>query len=469
MADHEEEDLMEPVDAGWAEAELGGVNLGDKRRRARLLRVAEDLGGQPEVPINQASKDWAATKAAYRLFDHSNVTDNKLFEVHRKRTQERLLGEKVVLAIQDTTYLNYDGHDCCEGLGYIGTENLKGIMAHYTLMVTPSGLPLGLLTQELTTRTDIRRLSDKQRSKLPIEEKESFRWISALRKTEAFARAKDRTVVTVCDRECDIYEFLHGADLLDAYYVVRSCNDRNVADEDVGKLRALLKSQPAVGMCEVKIPSREGHKGRTVELEIRFVQAAIEVSQNLRNDSYRTLTVWAVMTSEMNPTAPNDALEWVLLTNLKVASFDDAIERIGWYQMRWQIEIFHKILKSGCNVEDCRLETIKRLKAYLSLFSIIAWRIFYCTHICRTDPKAPAATMLSAIKIEALSMLAGKKEKTRVPIITVKPAVIEIAKLGGFMARRYDGFPGPTPLWKGFRKLATATEMLEITNALRCG
>lgn len=460
---------MTSVDGGWAEAEFAGIDLGDKRLNSRLIRVAEDFASQPEVPINHASKDWAATKAAYRLFGNANVTDKKLFGVHQKRTQERLLGEKVVLAIQDTTYLNYDDHDSCKGLGFIGTEELKGVIAHHTLMVTPNGLPLGLLTQELTTRTKLKRLNQGERRKLPIKKKESFRWIRALRKTTELARATERTVVTVCDRECDIFEFMHEAQVLGAPYVVRSCDNRNVADDDFDKLQILLRNQPAVGTFELTIPSRNGKKGRTAELEIRFAEITLPVSKNLRKYSYSDITVWAVMTNEKNPADPNDAMEWILLTNLPVSSCDDAVERLRWYQMRWQIEIFHKILKSGCNVEDCRLETIKRLKTYLSLFSVIAWRIFYCTHICRTAPNAPASTILSTVEIEALSMLAGKKDKTRKTINTVKVAVVEIAKLGGFLARRHDGFPGPTSIWRGFRKLANATEMWEITQALKCG
>lgn len=320
-----------------------------------------------------------------------------------------------------------------------------------------------------STRTEIKRLSEKERAKLPIEEKESFRWITALRKTEELARRTDRTVVTVCDRECDMFDFLHEAQKLGASYLIRSCNNRNVADEDVNKLQTLLRNQPAAGECELTIPSRNGKKGTTVELEIRFAQTTLAVPSNLRKNSYSPLTVWAIMASEKAPSNPDEALEWILLTNLPVDTFDEALERVKWYQTRWQIEIFHKILKSGCNVEDCRLETIKRLTAYLSLFSIIAWRIFYCTHLCRTSPNAPANTILSTVEIEALSMMAGKKEKVKKPIKTVKVAVIEIAKLGGFMARRYDGFPGPTPIWRGFRKLANATEMWEITQALKCG
>lgn len=463
------EGIAEAVDAGWAESELGNIELGDKRLRKRLLQVAEDLSSQPEVPINHASKDWAATKAAYRLFDHSNVTDKKLFEVHRKRTRERLIGERVVLAVQDTTYLTYEGHSKCEGMGYIGTEQLKGVILHSTLMVTPSGLPLGLITQDLSTRTEVKRLTEQQRTKLPIEEKESYRWIAALRETELYAGSEGRTIVTVGDRECDIFEFLHEAQSLNANYVVRSCADRKVIDDDTSKLRELLQAQPISGQIRLNIPSRNGTKGRTVALDVRYARVEIDVPRRLRNAGYSPVSFWAVMTSECKVESQDSGVEWMLLTNKEVSTFEDAAERIGWYQRRWQIEIFHKILKSGCNVEDCRLETIKRLKAYLSLFSIIAWRIFYCTHICRTDPKLPALTILSLVELEALSMLAGKKEKQRLPITTVRTAIIEIAKLGGFMARRYDGFPGPTSLWRGFRKLANATEMWEVSQALKCG
>jgi len=292
------ERIAEPVDAGWAEFELGNIELGDKRLRKRLLHVAEDLSSQPEVPINHASKDWAATKAAYRLFDNSNVTDKKLFEVHRKRTVERLIGERVVLAVQDTTYLTYEGHDKCEGLGYIGNEQLKGVILHSTLMVTPGGLPLGLITQELYTRIELKRLTAKQRAKLAIEDKESYRWIAALRETEKYARSEGRTIVTVADRECDIYEFLHEAQTLNAYYVVRSSTDRNVIDDDTCRLRELLRAQSPAGQIKLDIPSRDGNKGQTVELDVRFARVEIKVPSNLRNAGYSPISLWAIMTNE---------------------------------------------------------------------------------------------------------------------------------------------------------------------------
>jgi len=465
--------LMESVDEGWAEQEFKGIELGDKRLNARLTKIADDFSSSPEVPINHASKDWCDAKAGYRFFDNEKVSAEKIFLPHQERTVERLLGEETILAVQDTTYFNYNGHDSCEGLGYIGTEKLKGIICHQTLMITPAGLPLGLLTQELNTRLEVKRLTNKERRHLPIEEKESFRWLHALTQTHELAASADRRVITVCDREGDMYEFINHAHQLGALYVVRSSTDRSVIDEQEGQLRSFLLSKVAAGKFELSVPSRNGGKPSELELEVRFGRVTIDVPPNLRRDESREpITLWAVMTTEVaeaNTTEPGKRLEWVLLTNVEVSSFDDAIERVHWYQKRWQIEILHKILKSGCNVEDCRLQNIKRLRAYLAVFSVIAWRIFYCTHIARTDPNAPASTILSAIEAEALSMLAGKKQKTRVVISTVKKAVIEIAKLGGFLARRHDGFPGPIPMWRGFRKLSNATEMLEVVRTLTCG
>lgn len=170
-------------DEGWAGQELIKADFGDPRLTKRMVKVAEDLSARPEVPINHACQDWAATKAAYRLLSNEKVTQEELFSVHQNRTRQRLQGEEVVLAVQDSTYFNYDEHDSCKGLGYIGKENLKGVMLHHTLALTPLGLPLGVLTQEMTTRLEVKRLSPQQRKNLPIEQKESYRWIKALRTT----------------------------------------------------------------------------------------------------------------------------------------------------------------------------------------------------------------------------------------------------------------------------------------------
>ncbi len=253
-------------DAGWASQEFEKTNFGDLWRKKRLVKVTEDLSARPLVPINHASEDWAATKAAYRLFSNDEVPPEELFSVHWERTSQRLQGEKVVLAIQDTTYLNYDDHDSCKGLGYIGTQKLKGVILHHTLAMTPLGLPLGLLTQNKSTRKEVKRLTVKQRAKLPVEEKESIRWIEALRETVKASRGAQK-VVTVCDRERDFYEFLMEAHRLGTHFLLRSCSPRAVLDSDSANILEAIGAQPAAGKETVVIPSRAGQKGRTASVE----------------------------------------------------------------------------------------------------------------------------------------------------------------------------------------------------------
>ena len=458
-------------DSGWASQEFEKTNFGDIRRKKRLIKVAEDLSARPLAPINHANEDWAATKAAYRLFSNEEVTAKELFSVHQERTSKRLEGEEVVLAVQDTTYLNYDDHNSCEGLGYIGTEQLKGVVLHHTFTITPHGLPLGLLTQNKSTRQEVKRLTAKQRAKLPVEEKESIRWIEALRETVKFGEGAKK-IVTVCDREGDFYEFLMEAHRLGTHFLVRSCSPRAVLDSASATILEAIDAQPAQGGQEVVIPSRNGQKGRTASAEIRFVEVTLrppERQVSARSMVLEPLKVFLVSVRETNAPEGVTPLSWVLLTNVAVTSLEEAQERIQWYRARWGIEIYHKVLKSGCNVEECRLESIEALFLYLTLFGIIAWRIYWFTHISRADPKAPAQTVLAQSELEALSLLAGRKKKVRVKIETARQAVTEVAKLGGFLARRHDGFPGVTVIWRGYQRLSDATEMYEIMAAQNCG
>jgi hypothetical protein len=458
-------------DQGWAEQEFGKIELGDKRRKSRLIKVVEDFSARPQLTINHASKDWAATKAAYRLIANEDVKESDILQVHIRQTQRRIACEEVILAIQDTTYLNYDKHDACRGLGYIGTEMLKGIALHHTLAVTPQNLPLGLLTQEKTTRLEIKRLNQEQRKGLSIEEKESFRWVKALRQTvERTIAAKQ--VVTVCDREGDIYEFLQEAEDLQTGYLVRSSSPRLIMDEDNRTILDAVNAADIAGHLEVKVPPSHGNKGRTAICMVKVATVTLKPPPRIgKNHSIklRPLRAYVVLVCEEQKPTGEEPLCWVLLTNVAVNNLDDAVQRISWYKTRWQIEVYHKILKSGCAVEECRLETIERLCLYLTLFGVIAWRIFWFTHIKRTNPKAPANTILAKIELVVLSMFAAGKNKQPIDIVTVGHAVIELAKLGGFLARRGDGHPGPTVVWRGFQRLSDATDFYEIMKSQKCG
>jgi hypothetical protein len=225
MAGRAEESRGEEAGVGesWGEAEFSGVDLGDKRLAQRLQKLADDFSTQPQAPMNQASEDWAATKAAYRFFENPRASAQESFAAPRLRTSQRIEGQQVVLAIQDTTYLNYSHPPRPTGLGPIGDSrsDARGLILHSTLVVTPAGLPLGLLSHELWARPGYKPQSVRERKHTAIEEKESYRWVAALQETVARVPTTT-TVVTLCDREADIYELRAAAQRVDASFVIRA-------------------------------------------------------------------------------------------------------------------------------------------------------------------------------------------------------------------------------------------------------
>jgi hypothetical protein len=468
MEGREEESRGEEEGMGesWGEAEFSGVDLGDKRLAQRLQKLADDFSTQPQAPINQASADWAATKAAYRFFENPHASAKKIFAAHRLRTSQRIEGQQVVLAIQDTTYLNYSHHPQTTGLGPIGDRrsDAQGLILHSTLVVTPAGLPLGLLTQELWARPGYKPQSVRERKNTAIEEKESYRWVAALQETVARVPTTT-TVVTLCDREADIYELLAAAQRVDASFVIRAAWDRHIEHEDYPRLWPLVESQAVAGEITLELPARAHRGPRSARLAVRFTVVTVDPPQRLRAavpEPLHALTLYAVQVKETAPPSGEEAIEWMLLTNLPVHTFSDALQRVDWYRRRWQVEEFHKILKSGCRVEACRLQTAQRLQRYIALCTVIAWRLYWLTHSNRTTPTAPATTILSPEEAKALHVLTHGVFAPFDSNLSVRDAVRLIAKLGGFLGRRHDGEPGITTLWRGWQRLSDLTLMWSL-------
>ena len=444
------------VDMHWCSEEFGDVKFGDKRLEARLVDTAAKLAAQPMAPINQACDDWADTKATYRLFDNEKVTPAKILQPHQVRTQERMRSQPLVLAIQDTTYLNYTHHPKTSGLGPIGTKKQKqqGLVMHSTLAMTPVGLPLGLLTQTIWMRAENEdRPSKAELKKRPIEEKESYKWLKALQETVALAPAEPQ-LVSVCDREADIYEYFSLAEQLETNILVRATQNRLLVDIEAGKLWDTVATELIAGHLKVEVPAQNGEPAREAIVAVRFRRVTLKPPQRPKfpdKDPLPEITINAILVQEVNP--PATPLDWRLLTNVPVNSFEEAVECIRWYRIRWHIEVYHKVLKSGCNVEDCRLETADRLIRFLSLFSVIAWRLYWLTHMNRHHPDAPCTTILTDHEWRALD---ATVEHTTLPpeqIPTIGEATIWIAQLGGFLARKGDGDPGVTVIWRGWHRL----------------
>jgi hypothetical protein len=372
------------IEPAWSPAELGGVDLGDARLDQRLLQISAGFAAQPQASIPQACGDWASTKGAYRLFDNPQVRPERILAPHQQRTGERMRQHALVLAVQDTTYLNYTTHPATQELGLIGSieDGQVGLLMHSTLAVSPEGVPLGLLSQTIWAREAPDPKLDtaargRQRRQSPIEAKESFKWLRAIRETVSVC-PEGVEVVHVCDSEADIYEMFQEAQDLGGQLVVRASQDRAVVES--GRIRALISQRPVSGYLQVELPAQHGQAARTATVEVRYGDFTFRPPYRAPSchAHLRPLTLSVVWVHEASaPAGVKTSLEWLLVANVPVHSFEDAVVRVRWYRRRWHIEVFHKVLKSGCQVEECRLETADKLRRYLTLKSVIAWRVFW--------------------------------------------------------------------------------------------
>jgi hypothetical protein len=438
------------------------VDLGDKRLNWRVVEILTALAAQPMASIPQASLDWAATKATYRLLDNEKVSNDKLYAPHYARTRARLVGQKRVLAVQDTTLLDFTHHPQTAGLGAIGTakQQSRGMVMHSALMLTPAGLSLGLGSQSIWVRDEeIQPHTREQRRKQAIAEKESYKWLHAL--TQVMTIVPTGTdVVHVGDSEADVYELFVHAQAAHSDLLLRAAQDRKVAAPEVGLLWQTMKQLPVQGRRTLSLPKRQQ---QAAQLTIRF--APLTLNPPLRTGvKLPPISLYALLVQEESPPADVEAVEWLLLTTVGVATVQQAQERIDWYCQRWQIEIYHKTLKSGCRIEASQLESAQRLMRLVALYSLVAWRLLWLTHLARHEPEAPCTQVLAEHEWRALYAHFKRSSTPPPQPPTLAEALLWIARLGGFLARRGDGSPGVTVIWRGWQRLNDITDTWLIFN-----
>jgi hypothetical protein len=470
---------IEDATRGWALHEFQEANLGDPRRKARLVTLSDSLAAFPHSPINQACNDWAETKAAYRFFQNEQVREADILASHVGKTIQRAVSCKTVLAIQDTCYFSYTKHQKTTGLGVLTkthsaqhdkTLTAMGIMMHTAFAVTTEGLPLGILDQKVFVRPEKQATQNKEKKRShkvngPIENKESMRWLTSLKKTHQ-AVAGTLQVVTVCDREGDLYEFFECAHHIGASVLVRASADRWInkthrGEENKDRLWDFVQRVPSCGTLDIDIPKRDQKPARRATLQVRY--SAFTLNPPYAHIRHKTevlpnLTIYAILVKEAHPPHQEEALEWMLLTDLPINSWEDAVEKVRWYCLRWRIEVFHKILKSGLRVEQCRLQTANRLMRYLTVMSIIAWRLYWITLIARTHPQLSCELLLDGVEWKVLYSRIHKTKSYPEQPPPMRDVVRWIAMLGGFLGRKSDGEPGIITLWRGWMRLCDLSE-----------
>ena len=468
-------------EGSWAEAELGGAPLGDRRLAQRLVDSATRLAQQPAKTFSEVAKgDWAAVKGFYRLIDKpddSAVTMDNILRPHRERTVRRMKAHDTVLCIQDGTDLNYSGRPGCDGLGVVGTNQTgaqsEGLHLHSTLAATTDGIPLGVLLAQCTAQEPKSEEDDRRSTAVPIEEKKTFAWIKGLRDCAELAGQMPETrLVSVMDREADFFE-LFDEQRKDprVELLVRAKYNRGtiegpklfdaVEQTEVRGRLAIRVGRQSARPKKSKQKARPARPGRIATVTLRYKRVELRPPDYLRD--LEPVALWVIQAVEEEPPAGAKPIRWFLLTTLSIGSVEDAETYLRWYSLRWRIEDWHRVLKTGCRIEELAHRTAERLRRALAIYMVIAWRVMLMTLLGREQPELPAELLFSDLELEVLGAFAEQRRKPRPRHLD--EAVRLAAQLGGYLARNSDPPPGHQLVWKG----VTALQMMCVGYALRGG
>ena len=441
---------------GWVQQELGGVELGDVRRKKRLIQLTESLAAQPTGSIPLASQGWNETKAAYRLLENPALEWREILDSHITCTEERIRAQAspVVLCIQDTTELDFSSQPGIAGLGRLNYDARQGMYVHPTLVTTPEGAVLGV--------TDAWMWARKPKDEADI--KESIRWTEGYERVAEMAeRVSGSRLVYLTDREGDLRELMNKAHELGypADFLVRAKHNRCL--EDGGKLWDTVESGTPLGEIEFMLPADGNRSARKVRQTLYLQRLTLPT-----HASAPSLEVTALSAREEIPPPGEKPLVWRLLTNRDAQTLEDAVELIEWYRRRWLIEIFFRILKSGCRVESLQLSTLERLERALVIYMIIAWRILHVVTWGKECPDLPCDVVFDTEEWQAAWIV---EERSKPPAVPPKlgDMVKLIAGFGGWLGRKRDHPPGPKAIWEGMEKVRHYAVGIEVGRAVYAG
>lgn len=474
----------------WIEQEFATAELGDKRLNQRMKLIMKRLIETPMLSIKSSFRGWAEVMAAYRFFNNSKTRVETILEPHRDATLLRVKEHKRVLLVQDTTELDYSLKKRLEGTGPLSTVDRQGFFAHNHLVITPERLTLGVWNTNIYARDEKEHGKAAERANKPIKEKESYRWLEGYLDACALAEAAPDTEVISCsDREGDIYEvFAEWQKRLTegkiaAPWLVRCNQNRRLSkekssdeDPDAPNYRKILEQVGAavvLGTKTVLIKAAEQYKkdkagnrrmvtrsARTATLEVRATTVTLRPPFRKQN-KLPELSFQVVMCTEKDPPENEEPIEWALLTSLPVADFHAANEIIELYMARWEIEVFHRVLKTGCKVEELQLKNDERTKVAIALYMVVAWRILYMMKLGRECPDLPCDVVFEEDEWQSLYFMCyGEKALKKVP--PLGEFVTKVAEFGGFLARNSDGLPGPQAIWQGMARMRDFTLAWQI-------
>lgn len=454
------------LEEDWAALETRSADLGDGRLNRRLKLVLQRLADQPEKSIPSAFRGWGETQAAYRFLDNEKVTPEKVLAPHREATLERARHHRIVLCVEDTSELDFTSRTKAEGLGPLNYDGTRGLHIHPMLMITPERLCLGVLDLWRWVRdaSDHGGKDRQDRLSRPLEQKESLRWVEGYKKVaELQGQVGETRLVYMADRDSDLFELFEAADPGQSDWLIRAAQDRAV--QGGGLIWETVGQSTPLGQVEFDLTPARGRSPRRVVQSLRAARVVLRPPYR-PDKKLKAVEVTALLAREDDPPAGEERIEWLLLTNLPVETFQDACEKMQWYLCRWQIEVFFRILKSGCRVEQLQLQSRERIEVALALYLIVAWRVLYLTWLGRTVPDLSCEVAFSPQEWKALYIVSKRQKPPAQP-----PRLLEVltlvAGLGGYLARKGDGPPGPKAIWVGLQRTRDFVLALQARDDLR--
>jgi hypothetical protein len=455
---------MDSAGVAWFDSEIAGCSLTDERLKTRLGKLLAQLGGAMGQSIPLVCQDWANTKAAYRFFSNERVNEADILAGHFQSTRDRVAAsDGPVFVLHDTTEFTYKRENP-KAVGitkrvFVGrdqagrpkSQTVCGILMHSSLAVTSDGLPLGLTAAKFWTRKKFKGTNALKKkvnpTRVPIDKKESVRWLENVQQSTELLGDPGRCV-HIGDRESDIYELFCLSHEMGTHFLIRTCVDRLAGDG--GHTIADEMEEVAVkGLHRIEVRDDRGEPDQAVlEIKYRKIRVLPPIGKQKK---YPALTLTVIHAEERGTPKHREKIHWKLITDLLVQSRTAAIEKLQWYTKRWEIEVFHKILKSGCRAEESRLTTAQRLTNLIAVFCILSWRVFWMTMLNRSMPDAPPTLALTEVEIALLDQLVKDRNSHRRK--TLGHYLIKIARLGGYLARANDPPPGNMVMWRGLSRL----------------
>lgn len=459
----------------WVKEEMENLDTGDKRLDKRTKLVLQAIANKPTMSFTQQFQSAGELKACYRLFDSDLINPETILEPHFVKTIERIQSFKLVVIASDSTSLNYTTRATNPDSGYISSNNAQGFLMHASLATTLDRQPLGVVSAKFWARSKEKPEKKLHRDYLPIEEKESYKWIESYTVANKIASQCPNTqIINVADREADIIELWEDAmnalkTKNTAHLIVRCNHNRAVIstpENPNSKLFEFGKQAPVVGYCEFELKDRATHS------VIRKVKQTIRASSVCICPAYRPgverrqVFLNLVFLEELNPPEGIEPIQWYLLTTLPIQNNEDVQKIIQAYLSRWDIEVLFRTFKTGCKVEERSLRTADRLYPMFSIFLIVAWRINILSRISRIYPELPCTVIFSEKEWKAAYAAIHKSSPACVKVPTLREMLIMVARLGGYLNRKNDPEPGAKVIWRGIEYLSNFMEAWEIAQSI---